>query len=87
MSRLKIEHRVDLYSSRCIYDPSFIALAEIVFENMTLMQKVYAIAAGKAIPLAAASQVRQKLLEGLHRQDLLSKNCQRAITLVKISRA
>ena len=30
-SRLKIEHRVDLTSSRCMHDPSFMALALIVF--------------------------------------------------------
>ena len=38
-SRLKIEHRVDLYSSRCMHDPSFMALALIVSEKMTLTQK------------------------------------------------
>ena len=34
-SSLKIEHRVDLNSSRCIHDPSFMALAFIVSEKMT----------------------------------------------------
>ena len=32
---LKIEHRVDLNSSRCMHDPSFMALALIVSEKMT----------------------------------------------------
>ena len=34
-SRLKIEHRVDHYSSRCMHDPSFMALALIVSEKVT----------------------------------------------------
>ena len=34
-SRLKIEHRVDLYSSRCMHDQSFMALALIISEKMT----------------------------------------------------
>ena len=34
-SNLKIERRVDLYSSRCMHDPSFMALALIVSEKMT----------------------------------------------------
>ena len=33
-SSLKIEHRVDLNSSRCKHDPSFMALALIVSEKM-----------------------------------------------------
>ena len=32
---LKIEHKVDLYSSRCMHDPSFMALALIASEKMT----------------------------------------------------
>ena len=32
---LKIEHRVDHYSSRCMHDPGFMALALIVSEKMT----------------------------------------------------
>ena len=31
----KIEHRVELNSSRCMHDPSFMALALIVSEKMT----------------------------------------------------
>ena len=38
-SRLKIEHRVDLNSSRCIHDPSFMALALIVSEKNDLNTK------------------------------------------------
>ena len=34
-SILKIEHRVDLISSRCMHDPSFMALAVTVSEKMT----------------------------------------------------
>ena len=34
-SRLKIEHKVDLISSRCLHDPSFMALALTVAEKMT----------------------------------------------------
>ena len=34
-SSLKIEHRVDLNSSRCMHDPGFMALALIVSEKMT----------------------------------------------------
>ena len=34
-SRLNIECRVDLYDSRCMHDPSFMALALIVSEEMT----------------------------------------------------
>ena len=34
-SRLKIEQRVDLYSSRCIHDPSVMALALIFSEKIT----------------------------------------------------
>ena len=41
-SSLKIEYRVDLNSSRCMHDPSFMALALIVSEKMTEIQKVYA---------------------------------------------
>ena len=36
-SRLKIECRVDLYSSRCMHDPSFMALVLIVSEKMALV--------------------------------------------------
>ena len=34
-SRLKIEYRADLNSSRCMHDASFMALALIVSEQMT----------------------------------------------------
>ena len=34
-SRLKIEQRINLYSSRCMHDPSFMALALIVSEERT----------------------------------------------------
>ena len=34
-SSLKIERRVDLNSSRCMHDPSFMALALTVSEKMT----------------------------------------------------
>ena len=34
-SRLKIERKVDLYSSRCMHDPSYFALALIISEKMT----------------------------------------------------
>ena len=39
-SSLKIEYRVDLHFSRCMHDPSFMALALIVSEKMTETQKL-----------------------------------------------
>ena len=37
-SSLKIEHTVDLNSSRCMHDPSFMALALIVSEKNDLLE-------------------------------------------------
>ena len=38
--RLKIERKVDFNSSSCMHDPSFMALALIVSEKMTITQKL-----------------------------------------------
>ena len=65
-SRLKIEHRVDLNSSRCMDNPSFMTLALIVSEKMTLMQK---------LNISQGNLKSMSRLKIERRVDLYSSNC------------
>ena len=65
-SSLKIEHRVDLSSSRCMHDPSFMALALIVSEKMTYMQKH---------DISQCTVKSRSSLKIEHRVDLNSSRC------------
>ena len=65
-SSLTIGHKVDLTFSRCMHDPSFMALALIVSEKMTYTQN---------LDILSVNRKSRSSLKIEHRVDLNSSRC------------